>query len=110
MLKIGARYIALYAIAVVFLVFGNRDLWRKLQEAGRQKEASRKMAEEAVIASNKPFEVQELDLDPVTGTWKNRHAYFQPVHVGNVNFKALRPKTKSTGVETNDDENASDTF
>lgn len=108
MVRVGARSITLFASAVLFLIFGNRDLWRKLEEAGRQREASRRMAEEARIASSKPFEVQELHFDPASAGWKNPHAYFQPVHVGNVNFKALRPK--STGVETNDDENASDTF
>lgn len=110
MIKFKFRYVALYATGVCFLVFGNRDLWAKILEENSQKEANKKQAEEGALLSSRPFEVQELKFDPAAGTWANPHHYIQTVHVGRVNFKALRPKGGNSTVESNDDENASDTF
>ncbi len=110
MIRFRLRYVVLYTTGIALLVFGNRGLWERLQEENRQAETNRKLAEQARILSSRPFEVQALTRDPVTNALKNNHPYIQTVHVGRVNFKALRPKLGGASVETNDDENASDTF
>ncbi|MCW1884930.1 hypothetical protein OKA04_09340 [Luteolibacter flavescens] len=109
MLRIQPGHALLYAASLGLLVFGNRDLWEKIREEKRTKEATRKQAEEARIASSEPFETQVLVRNPATGDLRNPHTYFRTMHVGRVNFKALRP-ARTSGTETNDDENASDTF
>lgn len=110
MIQFRLKYVVLYATGIVLLVSGNRGLWEKLREENRRAEADRKLAEEARVLSSRPFEVQELTKDPKTNAWTNAHHYIQTVHVGRVNFKALRPRLGNSSVETNDDENASDTF
>lgn len=110
MIKIKAHYILLYTIGALLLLFGQRDFWEGLLEEQKQKEFAKKQSEEAKVASEKKFEVQNLVYDSVGKTWKNEGLYFQTIHVGNVNFKALTSaqKKSKTVVETNDDENASD--
>lgn len=99
----------LYSIGIILLMFGQRSFWEEMLEAREQKELEKKMAGEAHEEDLKPFEVQELSYDPTENIWNNNSHYFQTVHVGNVNFKALK-KTGKTSVETNDDENASDSI
>ncbi|MCC9167732.1 hypothetical protein [Pontibacter harenae] len=109
MIILKAKYIVLYAIGIILLIFGQRNFWEELQEASEQNEAKKKMLEEAFIASNRKFEVQELVYDSTKNLWKNKYPYFQTIQVGNVNFKALK-RSKKTTIETNDDENASESF
>lgn len=110
MIKVNARHIALYLIGIVLLVFGYPNFLDKITEAGRMKEEANRIRKEAEEASSKPFEVQELVYDPNSDTWKNENYYFQTIHVGQVNFKALLTVKKRNAIETNDDENASDSF
>lgn len=100
------KHIFLYLLGIGLLLFGNRDLWDKLKIA-REKEKQQKALAEANKDVEKRFETQRLQYDSVAKTWKNPNYYFQTVHLGNVNFKALKQKGRST-VESNDDENASD--
>lgn len=109
MIKVKAKYIVLYTIGITLLIFGQRDFWEKIQEASKQKEISRKQTEEAQMASNKKFEIQELTYDSVRNKWINQHVYFQTQNMGNVNFKLLK-RSANIKIETNDDENASDSF
>lgn len=109
MIKVKTKHIVLYAVGIILLIFGQRSFWDGIQETTKQKEAGRKMAEESRKASSKAFEVQELVYDPAHNAWKNNNPYFQTLHVGSVNFKALK-KGGNTSIETNDDENASDSF
>lgn len=109
MIKIKAKHILLYAIGITLLIFGQRNFWEDIKKEERQKEAAKKAMKEAEIASSKEFEVQTLVYDSIHKTWQNKDIYFQTLHVGNINFKALKRFNKTT-VETNDDENASDSF
>lgn len=109
MIKVNARHIIFYIIGIVLLFFGYPGFWDEIKENNRKKEEAKKMQQEVDIASSKAFEVQELILDPLTDTWKNDQHYFQTINVGKINFKALQ-KAKKTMIETNDDENASDSF
>lgn len=109
MIKIKAKHILLYVIGITLLIFGQRNFWEEIKEADKQKEATKKAMEQAEIASNKKFEVQTLYYDSVQKSWENKDVYFQTLHVGNINFKALKRFNKTT-IETHDDENASDSF
>lgn len=109
MVRIKTKHIFLYVIGITLLIFGQRSFWEDFKVASKQKEAAKKMANEALLASEKGFEVQTLEYDSIQKSWKNKATYFQILHVGNVNFKALKRFNK-TFVETNDDENASDSF
>lgn len=109
MIKIKAKYIVLYATGIILLIFGQRNFWEKIQQAQKESEAAKKRSEEAFIASNKKFEIQELTYDSTKNLWKNKYPYFQILQVGNVNFKALT-KSEKTSIETNDDENASESL
>lgn len=109
MIKVNTRHIILYLTGIVLLIFGYPGFWDKITEANQKKNQAIRIRHEAKEASSKPFEVQQLELDTVSNTWKNKHLYFQTVHVGQINFKAVRIAKKST-IETNDDENASDSF
>lgn len=109
MVKIKAKYIVLYAMGIILLIFGQRNFWEEIQKAKKQKETAKKQANEARIALQKKFEIQTVVYDSLQKTWKNEYHYFQTIHVGNVNFKALK-KTVKTTRETHDDENTSDSF
>lgn len=100
----------LYFVGVVLLLFGQRSFWEKYKDAQRQIAQEKIQQSEVEKVSNKPFETQKVEYDSITNTWKNEHRYFQTVHVGNVNFKALNKKGIKTTIEDNDDENASDSF
>ncbi|MCL8001048.1 hypothetical protein M8994_22915, partial [Brucella sp. 21LCYQ03] len=102
-------HIMLYLIGFFLLVFGHPNFWDKITEADRKKRETKRIQQEAAVASAKPFEVQELVFDTASNTWKNKLPYFQTIHVGQVNLKAFR-NSGSTTVETNDDENASDSL
>lgn len=107
MIKIKTKYIALYVLGILLLIFGQRSFWESLLKEAEDKKEALKLRKEAEDASSKKFEVQKLEYDSVKGKWKNNTLYFQTIHTGSINFKALKNKTK-TVVETNDDENASE--
>lgn len=109
MIKIKAKHIILYAIGSLLLIFGQRSFWEGVKKEEKQRGATAKAMKEAEIAVNKKFEVQTLIYDSIQDNWYNKDIYFQTLHVGNVNFKALKRFNK-TVVETNDDEDASDSF
>lgn len=109
MIKIKIKHILLYAIGILLLIFGQRHFWEDILQTVKQKESAKKMAEEARVASEKAFEVQQLTYDSSLHIWKNMNPYFQTLHIGKINFKAL-PQGKKSTVETNDDENASDSI
>lgn len=109
MMRIKGKHILLYVIGITLLIFGQRSFWEDFKEESKGKESAKKMADEAQLVSDKKFEVQTLEYDSIQKSWKNKATYFQTLHVGNVNFKALKRFNKTT-VETNDDENASDSF
>ncbi|MCR4031447.1 MULTISPECIES: hypothetical protein [Flavobacterium] len=107
MIKIKTKYIALYFLGILLLIFGQRSFWENLiKEKEDQKEAL-KLRQEAENAFSQQFEVQKLEYDSVNRKWKNNNLYFQIIHTGSINFKALKNKSK-TVVETNDEENASE--
>ncbi|GLB50427.1 hypothetical protein [Neptunitalea lumnitzerae] len=99
------KYILLYIIGLGLLVFGNRNFWDELQES-RKKEKLEDEKKHVNDGIAKRFETQRLEYDAATGKWKNPNYYFKVINLGNFNFKTLN-KGKTT-VETNDDENASD--
>ncbi len=109
MIKIKPQYILLYSVGIVLLVFGNRQFWEKFQEEEKKKLLEEKMVQEAKIESFKPFETQNLLFDEKNKVWKNNHISFHTIHVGKVNFPALKLEG-SVKKETNDDENASDSL
>lgn len=100
----------LYFVGIVLLLFGQRSFWEKYKEGQKQVELQKKQQEEAALASSKPFEIQEIAYDSIKQKWKNDHVYFQTIHVGNVNFKALKINKIKTNIESHDEENASDSF
>ncbi len=110
MIKTKGTHILLYFIGIILLIFGQRSFWEELQLAQKQKELNKKKSQEALLAANKKFEVQELTFDSSERRLKNNDIYFQTVHLGTVNFKALKKPVSSSQVETNDEEYASDSF
>lgn len=101
------KAILLYSLAVLLLIFGNRDLWDEVLEQRELAEKNKKLVAESAKNSEKQFEIQKLQYDSISGQWKNPHHYFQLINVSYVNFKAIN-KGKKTTIETDDDENASD--
>lgn len=99
------KHILLFAVGLLFLLFGNRKFWENYQQE-KLKEKKRKdliHANDDVVSR---FETQKLVFDTITSKWKNPVVYFQTVNLGNVNYKALQKKGK-TVIETNTTENAS---
>lgn len=107
MIKIKTKYIALYVLGILLLLFGQRNFWESLLKEAEDKKEALKLRKEAQDAFSKKFEVQKLEYDSVKRVWKNNSLYFQTIHTGSINFKALKNKSQ-TVVETNDDENASE--
>lgn len=101
------KSVFLYLIGISLLIFGNRDLWDELQEDKKKVDSDKKLREEALKNFDKKFTVQKLEYDSVAQKWKNPHHHFQLINVSYVNFKALN-KGKITTIESNDDEDASD--
>jgi len=104
-----AKHILLYALGIILLLFGQRNFWEELLAKNKEDEYNRKSAEEAKISATKNFEVQYLNYDSTQNVWKNKQYYFQTLHLGKINFKALKRDTKTT-IEQHDDENASDSI
>ncbi|KZE73362.1 hypothetical protein AV926_18435 [Myroides marinus] len=109
MVRIRTKQIILYLIGVLLLVFGYPDFWNKVIDYHRLKEEIKRSTQEAEEAISQPFEVQELVYDSNSKRWKNKQHYFQVIHLGKVNFKS-KQKVNINTIETNDDENASDSF
>ncbi|MFD2940243.1 hypothetical protein [Flavobacterium notoginsengisoli] len=105
MIKIKTKYIALYILGILLLIFGQRNFWESLLKEAEDKKEALKLRKEAQEAFSQKFEIQKLQYDSVKRIWKNNSLYFQTIHTGSINFKALKNKTV---VETNDDENASE--
>ncbi len=103
-MKIKAFF--LYGIGIALLIFGNRELWDKLKAEKEEKQQRQALADANEKVKLESFEVQKLEYDSVSGQWKNPDYYFQVINAGNPNFKAL--KKGSVKVESNTDENASD--
>ncbi|WP_437919996.1 hypothetical protein [Sphingobacterium sp. LRF_L2] len=107
MVKIKSRDILLYSVGVALLLFGNRQYWEKFLAEQKKKSDKAAAAVEAQAEFQKEFEVQELRYDSVKNTWKNEYVNFQTISIGTSNVN--RPERKyTTTVETNDDEQASD--
>lgn len=102
------RSIILYIVGIFLLIFGNRDLWDELQEQKEEEKKARKTLAETGKHLKKEFEIQTLEYDSVNKKWTNPHVYFQLVNAGYINFNTA-DKEKSTTIETDDDEDASDT-
>ena len=100
----------LYFVGVVLLLFGQRSFWEKYKETQKQIQQEKRQQREVELASNKPFEIQEVTYDSLHKKWKNEHHYFQTVSIGKVNFKARSKKEIKTTIEQHDEENASDSF
>jgi len=99
------KSVFLYLLAISFFLFGNREFWAKYiqsKEEEREKETLAKVNK----GVEKRFETQKLQYDSVSKRWVNPNFYFQVINVGKINFKAIK-KGKTT-IETNSDENASD--
>lgn len=110
MIRLNLKHALLYVTGFAMIALGNKNFFAGIIEERRQKALNEKAAREAKIISSRPFEIQEL-VPGVNGEgWTNNHHYIQTIHVGRVNFKALRSPRANTSVETHDDENASDTF
>lgn len=88
------KAIFLYSLAVLLLIFGNRDLWDEVLEQRELAEQDKKLVAELVKNSEKPFEVQQLQYDSIARQWKNPHHYFQLINVSYVNFKAINKGKK----------------
>lgn len=101
------KSILLYIIGVLFLFFGNKNFWNDLKVEKEKEKIRQKESEAAKINIKKKFEVQSLQYDSINGQWKNPHFYFQLINVSYVNFSPAN-KAKKTVIESNDDENASD--
>ncbi len=112
MIKVQPKYIFLYLIGISLLIFGNRQFWEKFQEEKKKKLLEEKMIQEAKIESFKQFETQSILFDEKNMVWKNNHVSFHSIHVGKVNFPALKLEKLEGSIrkETNDDENASDSL
>lgn len=110
MIKKKPQFFVLYFVGIVLLLFGQRSFWEKYKESQKQVKQAKEQQREIEITSNKPFQTQQVTYDSIKGKWKNEHLYFQTIHVGNINFKALKNKGTKTTIEHNDDENASDSF
>ena len=98
------KSIFLYLLGLGLLLFGNRDLWDELQESWKEE----KKQKDLLLVNKdveKRFETQKLEYDSVSKKWTNPKYYFQVINAGSPNFKALK---KSTKVETDSDEDASD--
>lgn len=102
------RSIILYIVGIFLLIFGNRDLWDELQEQREEEKKARRAQAEAGEHLKKEFEIQALEYDSINKKWTNPHVYFQLVNASYINFHAAG-KEKSTTIETDDDEDASDT-
>lgn len=107
MTNINFKHLLLYLITIVFFIFGNSSFLEKIKkEKDENKKAQKLKAEMAEISSRK-FEVQPLFFDSIDNRWKNKSVYFQTIHLGKIELKS--PKTiNKTIIETNDDENASE--
>ncbi|GFD75993.1 hypothetical protein [Tenacibaculum mesophilum] len=99
------KHIILYLLGISLLLFGNRNLWDKWQES-REKYKREKALATVNDNVEKRFETQKITYDTITKTWKNSNFYFQTINLGNVNFKTLRKKGRTT-IELDGDENAS---
>ena len=96
------KYIFLYLLGVLFLIFGNRNLWNEWQDS---REDALKL--KALAGANKDvmkkFEVQKLKFDSVKKKWINPNYYFQVVNLGSLNFKAIRRGHSSVERDHNED-------
>lgn len=97
----------LYCTGIVLLVFGNKEFFENLKKEQELIKEDELKFLEAEKHKNKHFEVQNLEYDPVKSEWRNPAFYFQIINIGNVNFKALKKNSKLQ-IETNDDEQASE--
>lgn len=95
----------LYLLAIGFFLFGNREFWDKYLQS-KEDEKEKVLLAEVNKGVEKRFETQKLQYDPVSKKWINPNFYFQVINIGKINFKAIK-KNKTT-VETDTDENASD--
>ena len=109
MIKIKPQYILLYFIGIFLLIFGNRDFIEKIQANEDEKIKQKKSAELAENERNRKFETQKLSYDSIAKRLVNKNISFQTVIV-QANFNAQKSANKVTKIETNDDENASDSL
>jgi hypothetical protein len=99
------KSILLFLLAIALFLFGNREFWEKyIKSKEDEKEAKLLLAANTDV--EKRFEIQKLKYDSVSRKWSNPNFYFQVINVGKINFKALK-KNKTT-IETDTDENASE--
>ena len=105
--KISVKHLFLYIIAIVLFVFGNSSFLQKIKAEREKEKEEQKTKAYIENISSKEFEVQPLVFDSINQKWKNESTYFQTMYLGKVDFKNT-PKIKRSVVETNDDENASE--
>lgn len=111
MIKKNPQHFLLYLMGIILLIFGNRQFWEKIRAEEEKKEQDSKRLEMAAVESLKKFEVQKLAFDQVKKKWNNKHVSFQIIHLDGISFeRANSPKAGIIKVETNDDENASDSL
>lgn len=100
-----AKSLILYLLGIGLLLFGNRELWDKIQLEREEKERRQALADEARKVKAETFKIEKVQFDSISKTWKNPEYYFQIINAGNPNFKALRKGV--TRQETSTIENAS---
>lgn len=118
MVKINAKHILLYVIGVALFLFGYPSFWTKIKESNEKEKLAQKLRDEAMAESTKGFDTQTLTFDSIANKWENKSVYFQTIYLGKIDFKSLQSASKQTSiassiskkvtVETNDDENASE--
>lgn len=104
---INLKHLLLYVIAIILFIFGNSSFLEKIKKEKEENKKSLKIKAEVAEISSRKFEVQPLTFDSIDNRWKNESIYFQTVHLGKVDFKST-PTVNKTIIETNDDENASE--
>jgi hypothetical protein len=109
MIKIAPRHILLYLTGSVLILFGNREYWEKLKNEERRNVRKKRIEELSSIESSKAFEIQKITFDSVKKEWINKHISFQTIVIPS-DFKATNKVEKITSIETDREENASDSF
>jgi|GEM_PF-1285113 len=108
------KSILLYTSSILLFLFGNREFWKDIQNEQEKDEKKQKAIEEAKHNLEDRFEVQSVVFDPSQRKLVNKDPYFQLIKVSGIasipTDKISVPETASSTVkiETNDDENASD--
>lgn len=102
-----AKSLLLYFLGIGLLLFGNRELWDKIQLDREEEKQRQTLADEAEKVKSETFKIEKIQFDSISKTWKNPEFYFQVINAGSPNFKALRKGVTKTETTTSEDASAS---